>query len=133
MTPAAARRTYLDVLRGTAVLVMIEAHVIDSWTRDPDRRLHDFRQSMVLGGFAAPLFLFMAGVGVAMSVASKARKLGDEHAAARLVRNRGLQIFGLAFLFRLQSLILSNGEAWTLLKVDILNIMGLAIAGCALL
>jgi hypothetical protein len=44
-----------------------------------------------------------------------------------------VQIFLLAFLFRLQSLILSNGEAWTLLKVDILNIMGLAIAASALL
>jgi uncharacterized membrane protein len=121
------------VLRGVAVLVMMEAHVIDSWTRAPDRHLHYYRQSMVLGGFAAPLFLFVAGIGVAMSASSKARRLGDEHAAARLVRNRGLQIFALAFLFRLQSLVLSNGEAWTLLKVDILNIMGLAIAACALL
>lgn len=128
-----SRRPYLDALRGVAVLVMMEAHVIDSWTRDADHRLHYYRQSMVLGGFAAPLFLFVAGIGVAMSASSKARRLGDERAAARMVRNRGLQIFVLAFLFRLQSLILSNGEAWTLLKVDILNIMGLAIAGCALL
>jgi uncharacterized membrane protein len=128
-----SRRPYLDALRGAAVLVMIEAHVIDSWTRDADRHLHYYRQSMVLGGFAAPLFLFVAGIGVAMSASSKARRLGDQRAAARMVRNRGLQIFALAFLFRLQSLILSNGEAWTLLKVDILNIMGLAIAGCALL
>jgi uncharacterized membrane protein len=127
------RRSYIDVLRGIAVLVMIEAHVIDSWTREADRHLPHFRYSMVLGGFAAPLFLFVAGIGVAMSASSKARKLGDERAAARMVRNRGLQIFGLAFLFRLQSLILSNGESWTLLKVDILNIMGLAIAGSALL
>jgi len=131
--PIAGRRSYLDVLRGIAVLVMIEAHVIDSWTREADRQLHYFRQSMVLGGFAAPLFLFVAGIGVAMSARSKARRLGDEHAAARMVRNRGLQIFALAFLFRLQSVILSRGEAWTLLKVDILNIMGLAIAACALL
>jgi uncharacterized membrane protein len=128
-----SRRPYLDALRGVAVLVMIEAHVIDSWTRDADHHLHYYRQSMVLGGFAAPLFLFVAGIGVAMSASSKARRLGDERAAARMVRNRGLQIFALAFLFRLQSVILSNGEAWTLLKVDILNIMGLAIAGCALL
>ena len=133
MTAPASRRTYLDVLRGIAVLVMMEAHVIDSWTREPDRHQHYFRQSMVLGGFAAPLFLFVAGIGVAMSASSKARRLGDERAAARMVRNRGLQIFGLAFLFRLQSVVLSNGEAWTLLKVDILNIMGLAIAACALL
>jgi uncharacterized membrane protein len=132
-TQVATRRSYLDVLRGLAVLVMMEAHVIDSWTREPDRHQRSYAESMVLGGFAAPLFLFVAGIGIAMSAGSKARKLGDDRAAARLVRNRGLQIFALAFLFRLQSLVLSNGEAWTLLKVDILNVMGLAIAGCALL
>jgi len=38
-----------------------------------------------------------------------------------------VQIFALAFVFRLQSLILSHAPAWTLLKVDILNIMGPAI------
>ena len=36
MTGSAARRTYLDCLRGVAVLIMIEAHVIDSWTRVAD-------------------------------------------------------------------------------------------------
>src|ERR1051325_3395218 len=96
-TQVATRRSYLDVLRGLAVLVMMEAHVIDSWTREPDRHQRSYAESMVLGGFAAPLFLFVAGIGIAMSAGSKARKLGDDRAAARLVRNRGLQIFALAF------------------------------------
>ena len=131
MTPTANRRTYLDVLRGVAVLVMIEAHVIDSWTRAADRQTHAFRQSLVLGGFGAPLFLFLAGVAVAMSAGSKARRSGDPAAAMRAVQKRGLQIFLLAFVFRFQSFVLSHGQAWTLLKVDILNVMGLAIAGAA--
>ena len=67
------RRTYLDVLRGVAVLVMIEAHVIDSWTRAADRHSAAFGKSLILGGFGAPLFLFLAGVAVAMSAGSKAR------------------------------------------------------------
>jgi uncharacterized membrane protein len=133
MTPRPARRTYLDVLRGVAVLVMIEAHVIDSWTRAADRPTHGFRQSLVLGGFGAPLFLFLAGVAVAMSAGSKARRGGDARAAVRAVQKRGLQIFLLAFLFRFQSLVLSHGEAWTLLKVDILNVMGLSIVAAAAL
>jgi uncharacterized membrane protein len=121
------------VLRGVAVLVMIEAHVIDAWTRAADRQSHAFRQSLVLGGFGAPLFLFLAGVAVAMSAGSKFRRTGDAHAAMRAVQTRGLEIFLLAFLFRLQSLILSHGEAWTLLKVDILNVMGLTIVIAATL
>jgi uncharacterized membrane protein len=133
MSDTAARRTHLDVLRGVAVLVMIEAHVIDSWTRASDRASHGFRESMILGGFGAPLFLFLAGVAVSMSAGSKARRWSDPAAAARAVRNRGFQIFGLAFLFRFQSFVLSHAPAWTLLKVDVLNIMGPSIAGAAVL
>jgi uncharacterized membrane protein len=131
--PSAARRTYLDVLRGVAVLIMIEAHVIDSWTRVADRTSRAFGESLILGGFGAPLFLFLAGVAVAMSAGSKARRTGDERAAMRAVQKRGLQIFALAFVFRLQSLILSNAPAWTMLKVDILNVMGPAIVLAATL
>lgn len=133
MSAPAPRRTYLDVARGVAVLIMIEAHVIDSWTTASEHQSHWFRQSMVLGGFAAPLFLFFAGVGVSLSVASKARRLGDVRAAVRAVQKRGLEVFGLGLLFRLQSKILSNGAWWTLLKVDILNIMGLSIVAAAAL
>lgn len=127
------RRTYLDVLRGVAVLIMIEAHVIDSWTRAADRQTPAFRQSLILGGFGAPLFLFLAGVAVAMSAGSKARRTGDAPLAARAVRVRGVQIFLLAFVFRFQAFVLSHGEAWTLLKVDILNVMGLSIVAAATL
>src|SRR6266550_2137403 len=93
------RRTYLDVLRGVAVLVMIEAHVIDSWTRAADRQSRGFGESLILGGFGAPLFLFLAGVAVAISAGSKARRSGDRRAAARAVQKRGLQILLLAFVF----------------------------------
>jgi uncharacterized membrane protein len=133
MTEVVARRTYLDVLRGVAVLVMIEAHVIDAWTRADDRHSRAFGCSLILGGFGAPLFLFLAGVGVVLSAGSKARRTGDARAAVRAVQKRGLQIFLLAFLFRIQSLVLSQGELWTVLKVDILNVMGPAIAGAATL
>lgn len=133
MTPPAGRRTYLDVLRGIAVLIMIEAHVIDSWTRPADRGSRAFGESLILGGFGAPLFLFLAGVSVAMSAGSKARRSGDPAAAARAVQKRGLEIFALAFVFRFQSYILSHAPAWTMLKVDILNIMGPAIVAAAAL
>src|SRR3954451_560280 len=108
MSAPATRRTHLDVLRGVAVLIMIEAHVIDSWTRVEDRHSRAFGESLILGGFGAPLFLLLAGVAVSMSAGSKARRLGDERAASRIVQRRGLEIFGLAFLFRLQSMVLGH-------------------------
>lgn len=131
--PPRVRRGYLDWLRGLAVVVMIEAHLLDSWTRSPDRESTAFAYSIILGGFGAPLFLFLAGVSVSLSAGSKLRKMGDAGAASRAVMRRGLEIFGLAFLFRLQSCILSWGPWWTLLKVDILNIMGPSIVAAAAL
>jgi uncharacterized membrane protein len=133
MTHTAVRHAYLDWVRGVAVLIMIEAHVLDSWTRVEERARPLFGYAMMLGGFGAPLFLFLAGVAVALSAESKLRKTGDAGASWRAVQKRGWQIFGLAFLFRLQSYILSGGfSAVSLLKVDILNIMGPAVALAAL-
>lgn len=131
--PAAGRRHYIDWLRGLAVVIMVEAHTIDSWTRAADRDRLAFGYGAILGGFAAPLFLFLAGIAVPLSMAAKQRKGADLHAASRAVQRRGWQVFGLALLFRLQAKLLGGGGWYSLLKVDILNIMGPAIAAAAAL
>jgi uncharacterized membrane protein len=128
------RRAYLDWLRGIAVLIMIEAHTIDSWTLAPERDRVPFGYAIILGGFGAPIFLFLAGAGIALAAAGRVRKGATAAEAAAAARRRAWQIFGLAFLFRLQSWVLSGGAPLiTLLKVDILNVMGLAMAGAATL
>ena len=127
------RRPYLDWLRGIAVLIMIEAHLIDSWTGVPDRNTKLFEWAMVLGGFGAPLFLLLAGVAVSLSAGSKARRGATGATAALAVMRRGLEIFGLAFLFRVQAWILGWSSYRTLLRVDILNVMGPAIVAAAAL
>jgi uncharacterized membrane protein len=111
---------------------MIEAHIADAWTRPADRALPAFGWAIVIGGMGAPLFLLLAGVAVALASGSRTRRGGDAHAAARSVQRRGWQIFGYAFLFRLQSFLLNPGASPSgLLKVDILNVMGPAIAAAA--
>lgn len=126
------RQAYLDWVRGLAVLIMIEAHVLDSWTLMTDRTRPLFGYAMVVGGFGAPMFLFLAGIAVILSAESKFRKTGDFAASWRAAQWRGWQIFGLAFLLRAQSYLLSGAtNAIGLLKVDILNIMGPAIAMAA--
>ena len=93
---ARRRRGYLDWMRGLAVLIMIEAHLLDSWTGLPDRETRAFSWAMILGGFGAPLFLFLAGVAVPMSAGSKFRRSGDARGSSRAVVRRGLEVFGLA-------------------------------------
>jgi uncharacterized membrane protein len=133
MTSSTVRHAYLDWVRGVAVLIMIEAHVLDAWTHAAERTRPLFGYAMILGGFGAPLFLFLAGLAAVLSAESKFRKTGDFAASWRAVQRRGWQVFGLAFLFRLQSYILSGGNSLVgLLKVDILNVMGPAIAMMAL-
>ena len=129
---ARLRRGYIDWLRGIAILIMVEAHTIDSWTQAADRSTVWFGRGVILGGFAAPLFLFLAGVAVVLSASAKARK-SDVRTASRLVQWRGWQILVFAWLFRLQAMVLSHGSLRGLLKVDILNIMGPSIVAAAAL
>jgi uncharacterized membrane protein len=131
---AARRREYLDWLRGVAVLVMIEAHTLDAWTLPADRASAVYKWAIIIGGMGGPLFLLLAGVSVALAATSRAAVLGTDAAAAATVRRRGVRIFLYAFLFRLQSFMLSPGSSlWSLLKVDILNVMGPSIVFAALL
>lgn len=128
------RRAYIDWLRGLAVVIMIEAHTIDAWTvTDPAVRSQaTFKFLQFLAGWAAPLFLFLAGVSVSMAAASHLRKGKSVAEASAAVQRRGWQILGLAFLFRVQSFMLSPTQPIAgLLKVDILNIMGLAMVAAA--
>jgi uncharacterized membrane protein len=127
------RRGYLDWIRGVAVVVMIEGHVVDSWTRDADRASDIYGWATIVGGLGAPLFLFLAGVAVSLSAGSKFRRSGSTGVASRAVARRGLEVFGLAFLFRLQAWILGWSDPRNLLKVDILNIMGPSISAAGLL
>ncbi len=127
-----SRLSYIDWVRGLAILVMIQAHSLDSWTRVTDRSTTGYGWSALIAGFGAPMFLFLAGVSVALASSARERKLGDAARAAASVRRRGWEVFGLAFLFRLQSYVLNAGAALIgLLKVDILNIMGPSIVGAA--
>jgi uncharacterized membrane protein len=128
------RRRYIDLARGLAVLVMIEAHTLDAWTRPADHSSLAFRNLTVLGGFAAPLFLWLAGTALVLSAERGARRAGSRRAPALAVVRRGLEIFVLAFLFRLQAFIVSPGSpVVTLFRVDILNVMGPSIVVAGLL
>ena len=123
------RRRYIDWARGIAVLIMIEAHALDAWTRPADRAHLTFGYLMLLGGFAAPMFLWLAGLGLVLSAERLLAKTGQRRDAARAVIQRGAEIFILAFLFRIQAFIVSPGSSLvTIFRVDILNVMGPAMA-----
>jgi uncharacterized membrane protein len=112
---------------------MIEAHTFDAWTAPVDRQTRAFQDAIILGGLGAPLFLWLAGVAVVLSAESRFGKTGSRQQAALSVCRRGVEIFVLAFLFRLQAFIVTPGNPLlTLFRVDILNIMGPSIVAVGL-
>jgi uncharacterized membrane protein len=114
------------------VIVMVGAHVTDAWTSPAGKATTLYKYVIFVAGLAAPLFLFLAGLTLAMAASARAEKVGHRAAAAVAAR-RGLQVFALAFLFRLQSQLLGWGAWLNFLKVDILNVMGIALVAAALL
>ena len=76
MTERPGRRRYLDWMRGLAVAVMVFWHTVDSWTTPVDKASGAFWYCQLIGGFGAPMFLFLAGVSVALAGGSKLRKAG---------------------------------------------------------
>lgn len=111
---------------------MVGAHVTDAWVREADRHDSRFFGTVFVNGLAAPLFMLLAGLALTMAAERRSRQ-GAPAEAARAAMRRGWQVFGLAFLFRVQSQLLGWGPLVNLLKVDILNIMGLSMALAAAL
>ena len=113
---------------------MIEGHTRDSWTRLADRDRDTYHWLNILSGFGAPIFLFLAGISLSLAAGSRLRTGVPESDVGALAVRRGVTIFGLAFVFRLQSWIISGGRfPESLLKVDILNVMGVSMVAAALL
>ena len=123
------RLAYIDWMRGLACVLMFQTHCYGSWLIPEARKTEFYRWSQAAGTLPAPLFIFLAGVSSAM-VTQRLREKGvARNAIARTTILRGAEIFGLGLLFRGQEFILGYPNSpWTdLLRVDVLNILGLSL------
>ncbi len=128
-SPHPSRLAYIDWMRGLACLLMFQTHCYDSWLGGEARKTTFFMWSQLGGTLPAPLFLFLAGISFALVIGKLQQKgLPPRHIARTTIR-RGAEIFALGLLFRLQEYALGFPWApWTdLLRVDILNIIGLSM------
>src|SRR5258707_6669002 len=129
MTSAPQRLAYIDWMRGLACVLMFQTHCYDSWLSADAKKTELFRWSQMGGTLPAPLFIFLAGVSVAL-VTEKLRGKGVERGTiAKQVMLRGAEVFGLGILFRLQEYIFGiRFVPWTdLARVDVLNILGISM------
>jgi hypothetical protein len=108
---------------------MFQTHGYDSWLSESARHTAFFRLSQLGGTLPAPLFLFSSGISLALVIGGAMQKGITAGQAGRRAMLRGVEILGFGMLFRAQEFVLGRPYApWTdLLRVDILNIIGVAI------
>jgi uncharacterized membrane protein len=132
------RKLWLDWQRGLAVLYMVEWHTYDSWRADAAATgpLHAFLGHV--GGFAAPSFLYMAGMSQLLGDGALERKgVPVAERRSRAVR-RALWLLGVAYAFRVFEFVaggafLAPGGWRTILRVDVLNVIAISLLAAALL
>lgn len=129
---APRRKLWLDWQRGLAVLFMVEWHTYDSWRADGVAHggWHDLLAT--IGGFAAPSFLYMAGMSQVLADAAMARKGVPPGRRRAHALKRAIWLLGVAYLFRSVEWLL--GGAWrvpggweSIVRVDVLNVIAASL------
>ena len=106
----------IDAARGVAVVLMILWHSADAWLRTDARTGGVFTVLRSLGGFAAPSFIFLAGVSLRIKSAIDAERGVPRRQILLSGIARGLEVLTFGYLLRVQmwaidggGLITSNG------------------------
>jgi uncharacterized membrane protein len=118
-----ARLHYLDWLRGLAVALMIQVHVTNSFLDARFQRTLWWDLSQFLGGLAAPLFLFTAGISIALVFDRLVDKGASSKDLLKRTVKRSAWIFLLAYAFRVEQVVtwFPYGHWEDVWKIDILN------------
>jgi uncharacterized membrane protein len=117
-------------MRGLAVVIMIQCHVTNSFVRMDLRDDGPYVMAQFVGGMAAPLFLFMAGMTLAFQMESmEKREPAWQRRWLGALRRAGY-IMAIALAFRLTNWAgsLPHANAGEIVKVDILNCMAVGMA-----
>lgn len=123
------RLAFIDWTRGFAALIMLQGHTFDSFTRNDLRTQGPFVLSQFVGGLPPAIFLFLTGMTFAFLMHSQEKRQASAWKRILAALKRSRYLFLLAFLFRIQLYVFGypDSPADQLLRVDILNCMGLAM------
>ena len=107
-----SRLPELDALRGAAIVAMVIWHAADAWLHPAYRSGAGWHTARVIGGLAAPAFLFVAGASVAIAL--------ERGRPAEAIARRGLALVALGGALRLAQ--------WSIDSAGLLSLRGLALA-----
>ena len=122
---------FIDWFRGLACILMIQTHAYDAWTAEPYRQgTWWIWARLKLGGLPARMFLFLAGVSLAMRFASDVRRSVPIAAARMGAFWRGFEVFLIGYGYRIAEWLFAGAkskDALAMLKVDVLQCIGLSL------
>lgn len=125
----ASRLAFIDWARGLAAFVMLQGHSFHSFTRNDLRNQGPYILSQFFGGEAPALFLFITGITFAFLMHSRERQGASSWQRVKAALWRSGYLFLLAFLFRISLYVFGfpHSPASEILRVDVLNCMGMAM------
>lgn len=128
-----ARIEGVDVARGVASLIMIQGHAYDGWVAPEHKESAAYLFTRLLGTLPLPAFLVLAGAAIVLRVdAARARGEGAS-TVRRSVLRRGLGVLGWAYAVSFAYAVMDGFDGLdTLLRADVLHVIGLSIVAFAL-
>ena len=123
------RLAFIDWTRGLGAVIMLQGHTFHSFTRADLRDKGPYMLSQFVGGLPPALFLFLTGITFAFLMDSRERQSAGAFQKFLAALKRSRYLFLIAFLFRIQLYVFGfpTSPASELLRVDILNCMGMAM------
>lgn len=112
----------IDILRGVAILLMIQVHFVDNLSSREIASgwLYDF--SMLFGRVPAPLFAFVSGVSYGLWVRSQESRQRRDRDITRITLRRGLFLFVIGIVFNFCIWLPEETFNW-----DILTLLGTSL------
>ncbi len=130
--PLKTRQQSIDALRGVGFLLMLVDHCFDWWLSGEYRGAFADTFTEFLGTLAAPIFLILAGLGVAFAAASRRKRGLSRHDILLHFLRRGLWLIAAGYLLNLAVFFVGDNAA-DIFAVDILHLIGLGIILIALI
>jgi uncharacterized membrane protein len=120
------RLTYVDVLRGIAIVLMVLDHAYDWWLDGEGQTTGLAKTTEFLGSLAAPLFFYLVGVSLALSVQRASARGVPRLVTVRRLLWRGVKFIALGYALNLA--VFFAGENWAdLFAVDVLQAIGVCV------
>ena len=128
-----ARIEGVDVARGVASLIMIQGHAYDGWVAPEHKESAAYLFTRLLGTLPLPAFLVLAGAAIVLRVDAARARGEDASKVRRSVFLRGLGVLGWAYAVSFAYAAMDGFDGLdTLLRADVLHVIGLSIVAFAL-